>query len=185
MASGSWCAQGFVWARWVSLAGMEFDSKRDFSPPTILLGLLLCPWMWVIFFWWDPTFSCWWLFSSELQFWSSFRRRWAHVLLLCHLGTLVGEARILEWVAIPFSRGSSQAKVWTQVSHDAGGLFTSWAMRKPKNTGVGSLSLLLQWIFLIQEWTQGLLHYRKILYKLSYQGRTFSSLVPSNIKYIT
>ena len=28
---------------------MGFDSKRDFAPPTILLGLLLCPWMWDIF----------------------------------------------------------------------------------------------------------------------------------------
>ena len=24
----------------------------------ILLGLLLCPWMWGIFFWWDPIVSC-------------------------------------------------------------------------------------------------------------------------------
>ena len=40
---------------------------------------------WGIFFWWDPTFSHWWLFSSELQFWCSCRWRWAHVLLLCHL----------------------------------------------------------------------------------------------------
>ena len=38
-----------VWALQVSLAGMRFDSKSDFTPPTILLGLLLCPWMWVIF----------------------------------------------------------------------------------------------------------------------------------------
>ena len=30
--------------------GMGFDSKRDFIPPTILLGLLLCPWKWGIFF---------------------------------------------------------------------------------------------------------------------------------------
>ena len=49
---------------------MGFDSKCDFAPPTFLLGLLLCPWMWVGF-WWDPTFSCQWLFSSELPFWSS------------------------------------------------------------------------------------------------------------------
>ena len=56
-----------------------------FAPPTILLGLLLCPWTWCIFFWWDPTFSCWWVFSSELQFWNSYRRRWVNVLLLCHL----------------------------------------------------------------------------------------------------
>ena len=32
------------------LAGMEFDSKCDFVPPTILLGLLLFPWTWGIFF---------------------------------------------------------------------------------------------------------------------------------------
>ena len=48
------------------LAGMGFDSKRDFIPPTILLGLLLCPWTWGMFFWWEPTFSCWWLSSSQL-----------------------------------------------------------------------------------------------------------------------
>ena len=40
---------------------------------------------------------------------------------------------------------------------------------KPKNTGVGSLSLL-QGIFLIQESNQGVLHCRRILYQLSYQG---------------
>ena len=40
---------------------------------------------------------------------------------------------------------------------------------KPKNTGVGSLSLL-QGIFLTQESNQGLLHCRWILYQLSYQG---------------
>ena len=40
---------------------------------------------------------------------------------------------------------------------------------KPKNTGVGSLSLL-QWIFLTQELNRDLLHCRQILYQLSYQG---------------
>ena len=39
----------------------------------------------------------------------------------------------------------------------------------PKNTGEGSLSLL-QWIFLTQELNRGLLHYRQILYQLSYEG---------------
>ena len=36
-------------------------------------------------------------------------------------------ARILEWVANPFSRGSSQPRNWTRVSCIAGGFFTSWA----------------------------------------------------------
>ena len=40
---------------------------------------------------------------------------------------------------------------------------------KFKSTGVDNLSLL-QWIFLTQEWNQGLLHCRWILYQLSYQG---------------
>ena len=40
---------------------------------------------------------------------------------------------------------------------------------KPKNTGVGSLSLL-QGIFAIQESNWGLLYCRWILYQLSYQG---------------
>ena len=35
------------------------------------------------------------------------------------------QARILEWVAFPFSRGSSQPRDPTQVSHIAGGFFTS------------------------------------------------------------
>ena len=40
---------------------------------------------------------------------------------------------------------------------------------KPKNTRVGSLSLL-QRIFLTQELNWDLLHCRQILYQLSYQG---------------
>ena len=35
------------------------------------------------------------------------------------------QARILEWVAFPFSRGSSQPRDQTQVSRIAGGFFTS------------------------------------------------------------
>ena len=33
-----------------SLAGMRFDFKHNWAPPTILVRLLLCPWMWSIFF---------------------------------------------------------------------------------------------------------------------------------------
>ena len=79
------------------------------------------------------------------------------------------QARILEWVAFPFVRGSSQPQVQTQVSLIAGGFFTSWATREAKNTGVGSLSLL-QRIFPTHESNWGLLHCRLILYQLSYQG---------------
>ena len=40
------------------------------------------------------------------------------------------QARILEWVAISFSRGSSQPRDQTQVTHIAGRLFTDWATRE-------------------------------------------------------
>ena len=40
------------------------------------------------------------------------------------------QARILEWVAIFFSKGSSLPRDWTQVSHIAGRLFTLWATRE-------------------------------------------------------
>ena len=40
------------------------------------------------------------------------------------------QARILEWVAFPFSRGSSQPRDRSQVSCIAGRFFTSWATRE-------------------------------------------------------
>ena len=39
------------------------------------------------------------------------------------------QARILEWVAIPFSRASSLPRDWTQISCIAGGFFTTWATK--------------------------------------------------------
>ena len=41
------------------------------------------------------------------------------------------QARILEWVAMPSSRGSFQPRDWTQVFHIAGRFFTDWATKKP------------------------------------------------------
>ena len=43
------------------------------------------------------------------------------------------QARILEWVTFPFSRGSSQPMEWTQVSRIAGKFFTNWATREAQN----------------------------------------------------
>ena len=40
------------------------------------------------------------------------------------------QARILEWVAIPFSRGSFRPRDQTLVSHIAGRFFTIWATRE-------------------------------------------------------
>ena len=40
------------------------------------------------------------------------------------------QAWVLEWVAISFSRGSSQPRDWTRVSRIAGRRFTIWATRE-------------------------------------------------------
>ena len=55
------------------------------------------------------------------------------------------QARILEWVAFPFSRGFSQPRGQTQVSRIAGGLLISWA------TGEAHILLyfLIIWISIV------------------------------------
>ena len=80
------------------------------------------------------------------------------------------QARILEWVAVPFARGSSQPSDWTQVSHIVGRFFTSRATKgRPRIlervaypfSSVSSRT---------RESNQNLLHCRRILYQLSYEG---------------
>ena len=44
------------------------------------------------------------------------------------------QARILEWVTFPFSRGSSQPRNQNGVSWIAGGFFTNWVWGKPINS---------------------------------------------------
>ena len=45
------------------------------------------------------------------------------------------QARALDCIAIPFSRGSSQPRNWTWVSSNAGRFFTIWATREAWNIG--------------------------------------------------
>ena len=68
------------------------------------------------------------------------------------------QERILEWVVFSFSRDLPNA-----------GIKQAEPQGKPKNTGVGGLSLF-QRIFPTQESNQGLLHCRRILYQLNYLG---------------
>ena len=82
------------------------------------------------------------------------------------------QARILEWVAFPFSRGSSQPRIKPRSHALQADSLPAEPQGKPKNTGVGSL-YLLQWIFPTEESNQCLLYYRWILYQLSYQGNLF------------
>ena len=80
---------------------------------------------------------------------SLFLRVCANLLQLCRalcdpmdytpLGSSVHsilQARILEWVAMPSSRGSFQPRDGTQVSCTAGGFFTIWATREVKHMGI-------------------------------------------------
>ena len=56
------------------------------------------------------------------------------------------QARIVERVAFPFSRGSFQPRDRTQVSSTAGGFFTSWATREAQTSTLEALKPLpLNW----------------------------------------
>ena len=79
----------------------------------------------------------------------------------------ISQARIL--VAVSFSRGSSNLGIKPKSPTFQADSLPAEPPGKPKDTGVGRLSLL-QGIFLTQELNQGLLHCRQILYQLSHQG---------------
>ena len=81
--------------------------------------------------------------------------------------------RILEWIAFPFSSGSSQPRIKPKSPELQADSLPAEPQGKPRNTGVGNLSLLQQ-IFLTQE--LGLLHCRQILYQLSYQGSPWTRM---------
>ena len=92
-----------------------------------------------------------WIYSLGRQFFSmcgcldSLSHVWLFVTpltvaLSASLSMGILQARILEWVAIPFSRGSSQPKNWTGVSYTAGRFFTSWATREALCIYVGCVN---------------------------------------------
>ena len=55
------------------------------------------------------------------------------------------QARVIEWVAISFSRGSSWSGDRTQVSHNASRCFTLWATREATNGIICPCFLVLPW----------------------------------------
>ena len=86
------------------------------------------------------------------------------------------QARILELVAMPFSRGCSHPGIKPRSHTLQADSLPSEQPGKQKNTGVGSLSLL-RGNFPTQESHQGLLNCRWILYQLSYQGSPMNRIV--------
>ena len=140
----------------------------------------LTQWTWV----WVNSGSWWWTGRSGMLWFMGLQSQtqlsdWTELkvtqscLTLCDpmFYTVYGivQDRILEWVAFPFSRGSSQPRNQIQVFHIAGDSLSAEPQGKPWNMGVGILSLLQQ-IFLTQVLNQGLLCCRQIFYQLSYQG---------------
>ena len=88
------------------------------------------------------------------------------------------QERILEWVAIPFSRGSSQPRGRTQLSHIADGFFSIWATREAQEYWREKPILPLG-TFLTRGSNLCLLHFRQILYQLSNQGRPKTGITRS------
>ena len=84
------------------------------------------------------------------------------------------QARILEWFAMPSSKGLPNPGINPGLPCCRQILLPFGPPGKPKNTGVGSLSLL-QGNFLTQELNRGLLHCRWILQQLSYPGSPYST----------
>ena len=69
------------------------------------------------------------------------------------------QVRILEWVDIPFSRGSSRLRDWTRVSCIAARFFTSWATRE-SHLSISDLSFHLSVIqFIYQSFTYSFVYH--------------------------
>ena len=82
------------------------------------------------------------------------------------------QARILEWGAMSYSGDLPNPGIKPRSPTLQEDSLPSDPPGKPRNTGLGSLPLL-QGVFLTQESNWGLLHYRRILYHLSYQGSPY------------
>ena len=79
------------------------------------------------------------------------------------------QARVLEWVPFPSPGDLPNPGIKSRSPTLQADSLPGKPQGKPKNTGVGILSLL-QWIFPTQGSNQGLLHCKQILYQLSHKG---------------
>ena len=93
------------------------------------------------------------------------------------------QARILEWVAISFSRDPPNPGIKPRSPLLQADSLLSEPPGKTMNNGVSSLSLL-QGIFPTQVSNQGLLHCRRILYHLSYHGSPPASKDPLSSSFL-
>ena len=147
-AGALWAMQG-AWVSWFNfLFGNNFEVTEKYKEhlyvlyATLLLKLLVLSLYICIVYTWDFYSE---LFENQLHTSCSF----ALVVVVYSLNLVqlfcdpmdcspsgfsvhgISQARILEWVAISFSRGSSQPRDGTQVSCFADGFFTSEPPGKP------------------------------------------------------
>ena len=144
-----WMAWSKYFLSWTSLIVLKFQSNFENSYPfwddfkvslyffPVLLGFIECTKYWFIWnlFWcklWGRIHFT--LFPDAAPAVQLLSPIWlCNPIDCCPPGSSVHgifQARILEWVAISFSRGSSRPRDWTQVSCLAGGFFTT----KPTGT---------------------------------------------------
>ena len=115
----------------VGLSGAQWRPLWGHSCPVLWLGCAIRWWQtrWI---WWGPV--------VVYKIANLLKRKWSEVKVAQLYPTLCNpmdyavhgilQAKILEWVAFPFSRGSSQPRDQAQVSCIAGGFFTSWTTRE-------------------------------------------------------
>ena len=73
------------------------------------------------------------------------------------------QARILVWVAIPFSRGSSQCMGWTQVSCFANMFFTIWDTREGSKVIIVVFIIVMKYID-NEKYKENVLLYRALIF---------------------
>ena len=158
------------------------------TPPSAfrnLLKYLIYWWPWVVFF-----YLCWGYIYTHIHV-PCCAELLSHVQLFVSLWTIIRQtplsmgilhASILEWVAMPSSRDLPNPEIEPRSPALQADSLPSEPPDQPKNTGVGSLSLL-QGIFLTQQSNWGFLHCRWILYQLSSQGSTIP-VYKNNVFYI-
>ena len=100
------------WGHWRYCRCREIKNKKPFqSVPYLTTGRAFSEWKWK----WNRS-----VVSDSLQPHGLYRPPGSSV-------HGIFQARILEWVAISFSRRSSWPRDWTRVSHIVGSRFTVWA----------------------------------------------------------
>ena len=76
---------------------------------------------------------------------------------------------ILEWVAFPFSSGSSRLRNWTKVFCIAGGFFTNWAIRQAPATSIFPPNLFVEHVLGVSHVHRSCIGYLMVRCRLSPQ----------------